>query len=164
MDRAVSGALRITRAGSIAPRAVDFARVLESAYRSAEPECVRRAARVSLDVDHLPGLTLRGDEIALEQLCLNLLINAAQSLRGGGDIAVKARNLGATIELSITDSGVGMTTAQLAELEQPYRSTRRDGTGLGLKIARRIVLNHHGELTFESAPGAGTTVRVRLPT
>ena len=83
---------------------------------------------------------------------------------GGGDITVTARKLGAAIELSITDSGVGMTTAQLAALEQPYRSTRRDGVGLGLKIARRIALNHHGELTFESTPGAGTTVRVRLPT
>ena len=138
--------------------------MLESAYWSAEPECASRAAHVSLSLDDRPSLTLRGDEIALEQLCLNLLINAAQSLRGGGDITVTARKLGAAIELSITDSGVGMTTAQLAALEQPYRSTRRDGVGLGLKIARRIALNHHGELTFESTPGAGTTVRVRLPT
>jgi signal transduction histidine kinase len=56
-----------------------------------------------------------------------------------------------------------MTAAQLAEYEQPYRSSRRDGTGLGLKIARRIASNHGGAITFESTPGAGTTALVRLP-
>ena len=56
-----------------------------------------------------------------------------------------------------------MSAAQLKEVEQPFRSTRRDGTGLGLKIARKIVASHRGEIEMTSSKGVGTTVRVRLP-
>ena len=56
-----------------------------------------------------------------------------------------------------------MSPRQLAETAQPFRSSKREGTGLGLKIARRIVSNHRGELSVDSVLGDGTTVRVTFP-
>ena len=162
IDRAVSGALRVARGGAMERRAVDLRVVLENARRAAEPEFIHRDARLALNLAPRP-LELDGDATALEQLFLNLLVNAAQALPPGGDARVDAEGRNGTIEITISDSGTGMSPRQLAEMQQPFRSTKRDGTGLGLKIARRIVSNHRGELHVSSALGQGTTVRVTLP-
>jgi len=61
------------------------------------------------------------------------------------------------------DTGSGMTPAQLENVRRPLRSSRRDGTGLGLKIARRIVATHNGEMERRSSRGVGATVLIRLP-
>jgi signal transduction histidine kinase len=163
LDRAVSGALRVTRGGTIEPQAVDLASVLESARRSAEPEFARRQARLVMHPGDGGPLGLSGDAGALEQMFLNLLINASQALSPGGEAHVSTSRHDGHVDVTIRDTGTGMTAARLAELSHPYRSSRRDGTGLGVRIARRIATNHGGELAFESDPGMGTTARVRLP-
>jgi signal transduction histidine kinase len=162
LDRAVTGALRVSRGGSIEPHRVDVKEVLEQARRTAEPEFTQRGAKVSV---HSPEATLPvdGDAGALEQLFLNLMINAAQALKTNGEARVEAARHNGSIEVTIVDTGVGMTPAQLEDVKKPFRSSRRDGTGLGLKIARRIVASHHGDIEMTSAPGMGTTVRVRIP-
>lgn len=163
LDRAVSGALRVSRGGSIEPRRLDVRNVLESARRTAESEFKRRGAQIVMSQNGGQPLHIDGDAGALEQLFLNLLINAAQSLSTKGEARVDARQGNGVVEVTITDNGIGMTPTQLKEVGQPFRSTRRDGTGLGLKIARRIVTSHHGEMEMTSTPGIGTTVRIRLP-
>src|SRR5687767_4825864 len=65
--------------------------------------------------------------------------------------------------LGLGDGASLSTAAQLKDVEQPFRSTRRDGTGLGLKIVRRIIASHHGQMEMLNSPGVGTTVKVRLP-
>jgi signal transduction histidine kinase len=162
MDRAVTGALRVARGGSLERRPVDLREVLEAARRAALPEFARRGARVLLEPDGGQAIGLTGDADALEQLFLNLLLNAAQALPPDGEARLTASQQEGTVEVTIADNGAGMTAAQLEQVRQPYRSTRRDGTGLGLKIARRIALNHGGELEIASRQGVGTTVRVRL--
>ena len=162
IDRAVTGALRVARGGAMDHRAVDLRAVLENARRAAEPEFAHRGAELALGVTSGP-LELDGDAAALEQMFLNLFINAAQALSPGGAARVDAECRSGTIEVTIADTGAGMSAQQLAETRQPFRSSKRDGTGLGLKIARRIVLNHRGELHVASALGQGTTVRVTFP-
>jgi signal transduction histidine kinase len=162
IDRAVTGALRVARGGTIDRRAVDLRLVLENARRTAEPEFAHRGARLALGA--MPGsLELDGDAAALEQLFLNLFINAAQALSPGGTARVNAERRNGAIEVTIADTGVGMSARQLVEMQQPFRSSKRDGTGLGLKIARRIVHTHGGRLNIASAPGVGTNVTVTLP-
>ena len=68
-----------------------------------------------------------------------------------------------TVRVTVTDSGSGMTADHLAHVQEPFHSSKRDGTGLGLKIARRIVASHGGEMTIVSEAGVGTTVMVSLP-
>jgi signal transduction histidine kinase len=163
MDRAVTGALRVARGGSVEPRPVDLREVLQSARRSAEPELSRRGARVIMDIASGQALELDGDSGALEQLFLNLFINAAQALGANGEVRVAAMRRNGSIDILISDNGSGMTPAQLARVQQPFSSSRREGTGLGLKIARRIVASHRGSMEIRSAPGEGTTVHVTLP-
>ena len=162
IDRAVTGALRVARGGAMDQRAVDLRVVLENARRTAEPEFVHRGVQLALGMTPEP-LELDGDAAALEQMFLNLLINAAQALSPGGAARVDAERRNGSIEVTIADTGAGMSARQLSETRQPFRSSKRDGTGLGLKIARRIVLNHRGELHVASALGQGTTVRVTFP-
>ena len=163
LDRAVSGALRVARGGSVEAHRLDLREVLEGARRGAEPEFRQRGARLGIAVAGGEALHVDGDAGALEQLFLNLLINAAQSLSTNGEARVEAARRNGHVEVTIVDTGVGMTASQLEDVEQPFRSTRRDGTGLGLKIARRIVATHRGEMEMRSSPGAGTTVLIRLP-
>jgi two-component system sensor histidine kinase FlrB len=109
------------------------------------------------------GLSVRGDAAALEQLFLNLLLNAAQSLDDGGTVRVAVEDGDGVVRVAVRDAGRGMSPEVRARLFEPFYTTRADGTGLGLPLARRIARAHGGEIDVESAPGAGTTVVVRLP-
>jgi len=162
IDRAVTGALRVARGGTIEPHAVDLRMVLENARRAAEPEFAHRGARLLIGGSTV-ALELDGDAAALEQLFLNLLINAAQALPPGGTARVDAQRRDGSVEVTIVDTGTGMSPRQLAETQQPYRSSKRDGTGLGLKIARRIVQAHGGRIDIASELGVGTRATVTLP-
>jgi signal transduction histidine kinase len=160
LNRAVTGALRVSRGDSGHGRRVPLSDIIEHARRAAEPEFTDRGA--SLVVQAMPPIELEADAEALEQVFLNLLINAAHALNAGGSATVSAVEHADTVEITVSDKGIGMTSEQIEDAKRPYRSTKSNGTGLGLKIARRIVTNHHGEIDLESAAGLGTTVRVTL--
>jgi PAS domain S-box-containing protein len=111
---------------------------------------------------------VRGSAQQLEQVVINLLTNALQSLPGAG-CAVRvftavSRQEG-YVEIRVDDEGTGMPREVLERITEPFFSTRQEsgGLGLGLSICREIVTEHGGSLAFESQPGRGTTVRVRLP-
>jgi signal transduction histidine kinase len=91
------------------------------------------------------------------------LFNAAQAMSAGGVTRVVAESNGVEAIVIIADTGEGIDAANLAKLETPFFSTKVNGTGLGLPIARQVVAAHGGSLTIESHEGQGTTVRVRLP-
>ena len=105
---------------------------------------------------------VRGDAKALEQLLANLLFNAAQAVRPGGAAQLALRLDEGAAVIEIADDGIGMDEGQIARLERPFGSTKANGTGLGLPIARQIVAAHRGTITIQSRPGCGTTVVVRL--
>ena len=108
-------------------------------------------------------LLVRGDPSALEQLFLNLLLNAAEATSAGGRVTVSAAFDGNEVEVTIQDSGHGIPAALLGRVFDPFVSTKPEGTGLGLAIARQIAIAHGGELSMESESGAGATARLRLP-
>ena len=125
--------------------------------------------RHPVELDFPPGgVTLQGDRFALSQVAENLLSNAIKYSPAGGPIRIAARIEDGHCELSVADRGIGMTAEQLAHLfEKFYRANTADtavpGTGLGMTIVKHLVEAHHGQVTVESQPGAGTTVRIRLP-
>lgn len=162
LDRAVSGALRVTRGRAPDALRIDIGAAVNRAVVTATSEFRSRGATVRNDA-RTGAAFVEGDADALEQLILNLLLNAAQALSRGGEARVSLHLVGDTLHLRIADTGAGMTSEQLTQLDQPYHSSRRDGTGLGVKIARRIAQHHGGDLRFESAPGEGTTAEIRLP-
>ena len=85
------------------------------------------------------------------------------SLRADGETIIVLTQDTAHVTTSIRDTGVGMTAEHLRRVTSSFQSSKRDGNGLGLKIARRIVQTHGGSLNMESEPGEGTCVTVELP-
>ncbi len=111
--------------------------------------------------DGLP-ITL-GDANQLKQAFLNIIGNAIQSMEDGGTVTVTSAQRGDDIVVRIADTGPGIPSDVMSKLFVPFFTTRKSGSGLGLAVTRRIIENHHGEITAESEPGQGTTFAVRLP-
>jgi len=122
-------------------------------------------ARVQLDTDLAEGLpAVLGDPIQLEQVLVNLVVNARDALPAGGVVQIRTRPLESGVELQVQDNGIGMTPDVKARIFEPFFTTKGpgEGTGLGLAMVRGIVLAHGGDLTVDSAWGQGTTFRIRL--
>jgi two-component system sporulation sensor kinase C len=163
LDSTVTGALRVARSGQNPMVRVDLAPLLRRAMESAEPSFVASEATLEpLALESEPA-EVDGDAGALEQLFLNLLLNAAQALDAGGRARVEVRSANDRVVVRISDNGRGVESRDLAEVGSVLHSTKPDGTGLGLPIARRIAGAHGGELRIESVVGEGTTVVVTLP-
>jgi signal transduction histidine kinase len=163
VDRSVTGALRVARSGRITHEPVDVRQPLEAALHSAEPEFKARNARLEPAQFGEEPISVKGEAAALEQLFLNLLLNAAQALDPGERAGVELNADAGEALISVWDTGSGIAPDDLEKVFKPFYSTRPEGTGLGLAIAQRIAVAHGGDLSIESTPGSGTTVRVRLP-
>jgi len=138
-----------------------------------------RGSSVTCAFDIAPDLwEVPADEDQLTQVVTNLVVNAQQSMAGGGSIEVRAENIieaghrwenalrvepGRYIRVSVTDHGIGIPEKHLGRIFDPYFSTKEKGSGLGLATAYSIVKNHGGYVSVASTPGHGTTLTVNLP-
>jgi len=162
LDATVSGALRVARSGQAAKRRVDLDAVLQRAVHAAAPSFAERGATLD-EIAGTPSPPLEGDSAALEQLFLNLLINAAQASPPGSRARLERETTDAHVTIRVVDVGSGIDASLLPSLGTPFVTTKPFGTGLGLPIAQRIVAAHGGDLLFESTSQSGTTAVVRLP-
>lgn len=137
--------------------------ILKMTLQPLEAELESRNARVSLELaESLPLLDLDADQI--QQALYNLIRNAAQALPpSGGKVGIFSDYNDREITLSIRDNGSGISPELMGSLYEPYQTTKKSGTGLGLLIVRRIIREHGGELEFESEEGVGTQVTIHLP-
>jgi signal transduction histidine kinase len=119
-----------------------------------------RIASPSLPPDLPPLVGLRDQ---LVQVFLNLILNAIDATERGGTVALAVAHAGGVVEVRVRDDGCGIAPEQAGRLFSPYFTTKKHGTGLGLFVTRRLVEDHGGTVSFDSAPGEGTTFRVRLP-
>jgi signal transduction histidine kinase len=118
---------------------------------------------VQLERDLATGLpSLWADASQLEQSFLNIVLNAAEAMPGGGTLRLRTFADGERVGIEFTDSGHGMSEPERA-LTSVLQSSKRSGTGIGLAIVRRVVEAHEGQIEIHSAPQQGTTVRIRLP-
>lgn len=109
----------------------------------------------------LPKLEL--DEKYLKQALLNIVQNAVSAMPGGGTLRVETSRHGNEVLLRITDTGVGIPPENLTKIWEPFFTTKDFGSGLGLTLVFKIVKEHRGEISVQSAVGAGTTFTVTLP-
>ena len=109
--------------------------------------------------------TVRADRSKMEQVLLNLVMNARAAMPDGGELTITTENGEAAVVLSVTDQGHGMEPEVAQRAFEPFFTTRPkgQGTGLGLATAYGAVTDAGGSIGIDSAPGAGTTVRIRLP-
>ena len=111
---------------------------------------------------------VRGNSQRIEQVAVNLILNACQALEGpeqGIHLSTSFDREQNTVMLMIEDEGVGISPENLAHVTDPFFTTKREsgGTGLGLSVTAGIVKDHHGKLEFRSALGEGTTAILTLP-
>ncbi len=99
----------------------------------------------------------------LNQVFLNLLVNAAQAIDGAGKIAISTRRIDHEVEVAIADSGKGIAAENLARVFNSGFTTKEAGTGLGLSICYQIIRDHNGSIRVHSREGEGTTFAIRLP-
>jgi two-component system sensor histidine kinase HydH len=154
--------LRFVRGGDINRAPADLVSLVREALEFAEPELEAEGVRLhALLPGSLPLVMLDGG--TFRQALLNLIVNARQAMPGGGELIVELRREGPRAELTITDSGVGMSPDHLERCFDLYFSTKRNGTGLGLATVKRIIEMHDGEIGVMSEEGRGTRFMLWLP-
>ena len=166
----------VARLNGIVNEVLDFARPIRFDYASADINAVcRDAASAAMasgpgaeistmfDPDLAPITT---DASRLRIALVNLLVNARHAVNGAagaGGVSLATRNAGHNVLLVITDRGLGIAPDALVQIFDPYFTTKRGGTGLGLPIAKNIIEGLGGTIALSSTPGVGTEVRVELP-
>jgi len=162
LETIVDDFLRFARGGQINRAPADLCALVREVLEFVEPE--DRAQGIRHHV-HLPaGLPLvMLDTGAFRQAVLNLVVNARQAIPDGGELIVRVERQGNFVELTLTDTGVGMTQEDLERCFEVYYSTKKGGTGLGLSTTRRIVEEHDGTITVVSEKGRGTSFSIVLP-
>ena len=144
-------------------REVDLNQHLRDTLKLAQTE-FRRRITVDADLGEIPPVACYPQ--MLNQVFLNLVVNAAQAIEGEGKITVRSRVEGGTVHVSVADTGKGMDPEQKAKVFEAGFTTKPvgEGTGLGLSIAKEIIEEKHGGfIDFESKPGVGTIFHIRIP-
>jgi PAS domain S-box-containing protein len=107
-----------------------------------------------------------GDASTLQQVLLNLVTNAREAMAGGGEIRIETGPVagrGGWVRVVIADTGPGISPEDLSKVFDPFYTTKRTGTGLGLSVSYGIVQDHHGTVDVQSVPGRGTTFVLAFP-
>ncbi|MBL7048348.1 MAG: HAMP domain-containing protein [Nitrospira sp.] len=140
----------------------DLAELVDRVLSVATYDIENRGVTVIRDmIDNLPHVN--ADRALLEQVFLNLILNAVQAMPGGGEIRISGKTDEHFVEIIIWDKGSGIATKLKSKIFDPFFTTKEQGTGLGLSIAYNIVKSHGGKLFFDSEAGKGTVFTVRLP-
>ncbi len=129
--------------------------LIEGRCQSQHVELLVNAADAAIHVD--------GDAAQIQQLLLNLALNALDAMPDGGKLNLSVVDEGVNVDVLVCDSGTGISEKVLEKLFSPFVTTKANGVGLGLGICRRIAEAHYGELTGENNASSGATFRLTLP-
>lgn len=148
--------------------AVDVAALIQRSIDLVQAECARCGVAVEVEPAEagLPEIAVDEDQVI--QILVNLLLNAVQASPEGARVRARTAletggKAGEVVAIHVADDGAGIESEELQRIFTPFFTTRRDGTGLGLPVARKIAEAHGGDLTVDSAPSRGTTAVLRLP-
>jgi len=164
LNRVVGQLLEFSRPVSILPRPVRLDRLIADSVKLVESQA--RAKGVTVAVRHpadMPEVRLDADR--LSQVLLNLLLNGIEAMGRNGVLTVEVRETANArrLDIRVSDTGIGIRPEDLAHIFEPYFTTKPSGTGLGLAIAHNIIETMGGEITVQSAPGAGATFILKIP-
>ena len=124
---------------------------------------IKYKATVHKDLGELP--VINGYPQQLNQVFMNILVNAAQAIEKNGEIQIKTRHRDGKVEIQISDTGCGVSEENLTKIFDPFFTTKDvgRGTGLGMNIAYNIIQKHNGTIDVESTVGKGTTFTICIP-
>ena len=151
-----------------APKAATFATVhahdlLDQSLRLMQHQIGVKMISLQRNFQAAPD-TVRGDDAQLQQVFMNLLLNAIEAMGTNGVLTVSTEITGGKqLQIQIRDTGVGIARENLERLFEPFFTTKTNGTGLGLAISKRIALEHHGVIEVRSEIAKGSTFTLSLP-
>ena len=166
LDGILTDYLLFARNESTSISETDLVRVLERCIRlvsePSPPGEIRMETRFELE-----EAPFTGEEKKLQQVFINLLLNAVEAMDGSGTVSISLARSGSSYELEFSDTGPGIPEKDMERVFEPFYTTRPSGSGLGLAIARKVIEDHGGSISIAggrgSGTGRGTVVLVRLP-
>lgn len=158
--------MKFARPGSVGLHEVDVKALIDHIMALMRFEAEERRVRLEqIAGEELPPVL--GDETQISQVLVNIIVNSFHAMPNGGLCQISAVQREADgkpkVEITVKDSGLGITKEQLPHLFEPFYTTKSSGTGLGLAIAYRIMQDHGGTIQVSSVPGSGTTVVTQFP-
>jgi signal transduction histidine kinase len=163
MNRTIAKILTFARPQEAQPEPCDLNEVVERTLAFVGPDLEGAEIELVAELDR-GAPPVRADAEQVQQMLLNLILNAKAALKAGGRIRVRTDGAhGPGFAISVEDNGAGMDADTRAKIFTPFFTTRRGGTGLGLAIVQQIVEAHRGEIRVESEPGKGSRFTVLLP-
>ena len=161
----IKGMRALLKKDATARSVFDLNESVADAARLAASAALMRRVSISLDLArHLPPVS--GDRVQVQQVVLNLVMNAVEAAAGGPAgrrlVRLDTRALKGELHLTVSDSGPGIPEDRRSRIFEPFFTTKAEGLGMGLAISRTIVAAHNGRIWVESAP-EGATFHVALP-
>ncbi len=162
INRIITDLLETARPRSPQVRRGDLNTTVEHSVMLARQQALSKPIAIDFHRNgSLPEVEHDSDQI--HQVLLNLLLNAIQAIDGPGVIKVELEQMGSRAAVRVTDTGRGIASEHLPNIFKPFYTTKGNGTGLGLSLAKRIVEEHHGTIDVSSTIGKGTEMTVYLP-
>jgi two-component system, NtrC family, sensor kinase len=162
----VKGLLEFSRHSKVNPELADVNKILQDTLSLVTKQA--QFLNITVVVNYDPQLPpVMADKSELEQVFMNILMNAVQAMHERGNITITTRPCPRdnTVEVLISDTGCGVPPDKIDQVFDPFFTTKESGqgTGLGLSIAYGIITSHRGSISVESKVGKGSTFKIRLP-
>lgn len=157
----VSRLLDFARPSNSEPAAVDLQELINEVLLLTAKQLERNGVRVTTQLNYAPVIS--GNATQLKQVMLNLVLNAMEAMPDGGDLVIELYPERDGVVIRLQDTGVGMDEETVAQIFDPFYSTKREGTGLGLAVTYGIIEGHGGTIQVDSQPMQGTTFTIWLP-
>jgi len=141
--------------------------IVDSISRILDTEAKEKDVKIHLRLDSgLPKIFIDNEQI--KQVTMNVILNAIQSIEGGGNVDISTRLFSREsgekfVQIEVRDTGVGIEEGDLENIFNPFFTTKKEGSGLGLSISHQIIQEHGGHMVAESQPGEGTAFFINLP-
>jgi signal transduction histidine kinase len=162
LNRMVTDLLNYGRPAQLELTPIDMTGLVEETISFIRPQANDQGVTIELEKDGAADLIL-GDAERLKSCMSNIAINAMQSMPDGGRLQARVHRQNGFVEVSISDTGVGISEEALGKIFEPYFSTKKAGFGIGLAVTKKIVEEHRGSVEVRSRLGEGTTFTIKLP-
>jgi signal transduction histidine kinase len=162
LKRLLSDLLNYGRPPRLAMETVDLSRLVDETIDLVRPQAEEQGVQVSVERDQAPA-EVRGDRERLKSCLSNIAINALQAMPNGGTLRTSVAQVNGSVEVTMSDTGIGISEDALGKVFEPYFSTKQAGFGLGLAVTKAVVEEHKGTIEVKSQLQAGTTFMIRLP-
>jgi signal transduction histidine kinase len=161
MNHLVEDVLGYARGGPLDIKEANLAPILDRALHLVEHKL--RTSKIEVERDYQSRSTVPFDQGRIEQVAVNLLLNAIEAMPNGGHITMRTLEDGAWVGFEVEDDGPGIPADELPHIMEPFHTRKESGTGLGLTIVEHIVESHGGRVTVSTRPGRGSRFTIRLP-